>query len=40
MTENKQTVEKYIEGFRRSDHAMILDCLTDDVVALGTCTAD
>ena len=32
MTENKKTVEKYIEGFRRSDHQMILDCLTDDVV--------
>jgi len=25
-------VEKYIEGFRRSDHAQILSCLTDDVV--------
>jgi uncharacterized protein len=32
MTENKKTVEKYMEGFRRSDHQMILDCLTDDVV--------
>ena len=32
MTENKKTVEKYVEGFRRSDHQMILDCLTDDVV--------
>ena len=32
MTENKKTVEKYIEGFRRSNHKMILDCLTDDVV--------
>src|SRR6185295_16444453 len=32
VTENKKTVEKYMEGFRRSDHAMILSCLTDDVV--------
>jgi len=31
MTENKRTVEKYMEGFRRSDHEMILSCLTDDV---------
>lgn len=32
ITENKKTVLKYMEGFRRSDHQMILDCLTDDVV--------
>ena len=32
MSQNKQTVERYMEGFRRSDHAMILSCLTDDVV--------
>lgn len=32
MTSNKQTIETYIEGFRRSDHAQILSCLTDDVV--------
>ena len=32
MTENKQTVERYMDGFRRGDHAQILDCLTDDVV--------
>lgn len=32
MTENKKTVEKYMEGFRRSNHGMILECLTDDVV--------
>lgn len=31
MTENKATVEKYIDGFRKSDHALILSCLTDDV---------
>jgi len=24
-------VEKYIEGFNKSDHGMILSCLTDDV---------
>ena len=32
MSEIKETVERYMEGFRRSDHAMILSCLTDDVV--------
>ena len=31
MTENKRTVEKYIDGFRKSDHAQILSCLTEDV---------
>ncbi len=31
MTENKKTVERYMEGFRKSDHAMVLSCLTDDV---------
>jgi len=31
MSENKKTVEKYMEGFRRSDHARVLSCLTDDV---------
>ncbi|WP_320777214.1 nuclear transport factor 2 family protein [Streptomyces sp. CRN 30] len=28
----KAVVETYIEGFRRSDHAMILSCLAEDVV--------
>ena len=28
---NKQTVRRYMEGFRNGDHAEILDCLTDDV---------
>ncbi|HEV7240736.1 MAG TPA: nuclear transport factor 2 family protein [Thermoanaerobaculia bacterium] len=28
---NKRTVDTYMEGFRRSDHGMILDCLTEDV---------
>ena len=32
MTANKTTVAKYMDGFRQSDHASILACLTDDVV--------
>jgi ketosteroid isomerase-like protein len=31
MNENKRTVDKYIDGFRKSDHAQILSCLTDDI---------
>lgn len=31
MSENKETVARYMEGFRRSDHAMVLSCLTDNV---------
>jgi len=31
MSENKYTVDKYMDGFRRSDHVQILSCLTDDV---------
>jgi uncharacterized protein len=31
MTGNKRTVERYIDGFRKSDHELILSCLTDDV---------
>ena len=31
MSENKKTVERYMDGFRASDHARILSCLTDDV---------
>ena len=31
MLTRKAVVEKYIDGFRRSDHAQILACLTDDV---------
>jgi ketosteroid isomerase-like protein len=31
MTLNKRTVETYMEGFRRADHGMILDCLNEDV---------
>jgi ketosteroid isomerase-like protein len=29
---NEETVERYLDGFRRTDHAQILGCLTDDVV--------
>lgn len=32
MTENKATVSRYMDGFRASDHAKVLSCLTDDVV--------
>lgn len=32
MTPNKQTVEKYMEGFRTGNHEKILSCLTDDIV--------
>ena len=31
MTENKRTVDRYMDGFRRGDHALILSCLTDDI---------
>jgi ketosteroid isomerase-like protein len=31
MSPNKNTVEKYMEAFRRLDHAAVLSCLTDDV---------
>ena len=31
MTENTRTVDAYMDGFRRSDHAQILACLTEDV---------
>lgn len=30
--DHKAVVEKYFDGFRRSDHGQILSCLTDDVV--------
>jgi ketosteroid isomerase-like protein len=32
VTENKFTVERYMDGFNLSDHDLILSCLTDDVV--------
>jgi ketosteroid isomerase-like protein len=31
MTKNKQTVETYMDAFRRTDRTQILSCLTDDV---------
>jgi ketosteroid isomerase-like protein len=31
MSENKQTVARYMDAFNQSDHALILSCLTDDV---------
>jgi uncharacterized protein len=31
MSENRYMVDKYMDGFRRSDHEQILSCLTDDV---------
>jgi ketosteroid isomerase-like protein len=31
MSENTATVERYLDGFRRNDHAQILFCLTDDI---------
>jgi len=31
MTENKIIVQKYMEGFNKSDHKQILSCLTEDV---------
>jgi ketosteroid isomerase-like protein len=32
MSTNTETIERYLDGFRRSDHGQILSCLTDDVV--------
>jgi ketosteroid isomerase-like protein len=32
MSERKVVIDRYFDGFRRSDHGQILDCLTDDVV--------
>jgi ketosteroid isomerase-like protein len=31
VTENKRVIERYMAGFRATDHALILSCLTDDV---------
>src|SRR5688572_26781442 len=31
MTENQQTVERYLDGFRSSDREQVLSCLTEDV---------
>ena len=32
MSERKDLVDRYFEGFRRSDHVQILECLAADVV--------
>jgi ketosteroid isomerase-like protein len=31
MSRNTQTIETYLDGFRKNDHAQILSCLTDDI---------
>ena len=31
MTENKKTIERYMDGFRRADHEQILSCLIEDI---------
>lgn len=31
MSRNIETVNTYLEGFRKNDHARILSCLTDDI---------
>ena len=31
MSSNLDTVKRYLDGFRRNDHAQILSCLTDDI---------
>ena len=31
MTENKKTVDAYMDAFRKTDRPRILECLTDDV---------
>lgn len=32
MSAHKDLIGKYIEGFRRGDHAQVLACLSDDIV--------
>jgi ketosteroid isomerase-like protein len=32
MSRHKAIVEKYIKGFRHTDHSQILSCLADDIV--------
>ena len=29
---NKKIIEKYIDGFNKSNHEQILSCLTDDII--------
>src|SRR6188474_935266 len=31
MSQNTDTVNTYLDGFRKNDHEQILDCLTDDI---------
>jgi ketosteroid isomerase-like protein len=31
MSQNLDTVNTYLDGFRKNDHAQILSCLTDDI---------
>jgi uncharacterized protein len=31
VSQNKQTVQRYMDAFTKTDHAEILSCLTDDV---------
>lgn len=31
MSQNIETVNRYLNGFRRNDHEQILSCLTDDI---------
>ena len=31
ISKNKQTVQKYMDAFGKTDHATILSCLTDDI---------
>lgn len=31
MSENIDTVNRYLDGFRKNDHEQILSCLTDDI---------
>ncbi|MBT1070504.1 nuclear transport factor 2 family protein [Pelotalea chapellei] len=32
MSDNKNTIERYLDGFRKGDHEKILSCLTEDVI--------
>jgi ketosteroid isomerase-like protein len=31
VTKNKETVVRYLDGFRKSDHAQILSCMTENI---------
>lgn len=31
MSKNIETVNRYLDGFRKNDHEQILSCLTDDI---------